>query len=50
VVDSRFPWQDDHWFGFPLQEYIIYELHVGTFTPEGTFDAIRGDIHPRRHF
>jgi maltooligosyltrehalose trehalohydrolase len=40
IVDSRFPWQDGHWFGLPLQEYIIYELHVGTFTPEGTFDAV----------
>jgi len=39
-VDSRFPWQDGNWFGLPLQEYIIYELHVGTFTPEGTFDAV----------
>ncbi|MDC3961665.1 1,4-alpha-glucan branching protein GlgB [Polyangium jinanense] len=27
------------WTGRPLDEYVIYELHVGTFTPEGTFDA-----------
>jgi maltooligosyltrehalose trehalohydrolase len=27
------------WSGRPLNEYVIYELHVGTFTPEGTFDA-----------
>lgn len=41
VVDlSSFVWEDRHWFGLPLQDYIIYELHVGTFTPEGTFDAI----------
>jgi maltooligosyltrehalose trehalohydrolase len=40
VVDPHFPWQDDHWFGLPLQEYIIYELHVGTFSSEGTFTAI----------
>ena len=25
---------------YPLDDYVIYELHVGTFTPEGTFDAI----------
>jgi maltooligosyltrehalose trehalohydrolase len=29
----------DAWRGFPLGAAIIYELHVGTFTPEGTFDA-----------
>jgi maltooligosyltrehalose trehalohydrolase len=29
----------DEWRGFPLREAIIYELHVGTFTPKGTFDA-----------
>jgi maltooligosyltrehalose trehalohydrolase len=40
VMDSHFPWEDGHWFGIPLQDYIIYELHVGTFTPEGTFDAV----------
>ncbi len=39
VVDPLFPWTDAHWHGVPLQQYIIYELHVGTFTPEGTFDA-----------
>jgi maltooligosyltrehalose trehalohydrolase len=40
IVDSQFAWEDGHWPGVPLQEYIIYELHVGAFTPEGTFDAI----------
>ncbi len=30
---------DTGWTGLPLEEYIIYELHVGTFTPSGTFDA-----------
>ncbi len=28
------------WHGIPLRELVIYELHVGTFTQEGTFDAI----------
>ena len=27
------------WRGRPWEEAVIYELHVGTFTPEGTFDA-----------
>ncbi len=30
---------EQSWKGFPLDQAIIYELHVGTFTPEGTFDA-----------
>lgn len=41
VVDhSTFAWNDADWSGVPLEETIIYELHVGTFTPEGTFEAI----------
>ncbi len=41
VVDhSNFTWTDAGWSGIPLEEMIIYELHVGTFTPEGTFEAI----------
>ncbi|MFL6213019.1 MAG: malto-oligosyltrehalose trehalohydrolase [Blastocatellia bacterium] len=41
VVDHRrFEWRDGDWRGLPLEDLIIYELHVGTFTPEGTFDAI----------
>ncbi len=40
VVDTRFPWRDGSWTGLPLEDYIIYELHTGTFTAEGTFTAI----------
>jgi maltooligosyltrehalose trehalohydrolase len=40
VTDPRFPWQDSHWYGLPLHEFIIYEIHVGTFSLEGTFDAV----------
>jgi maltooligosyltrehalose trehalohydrolase len=41
VVDhASFVWRDDQWRGIPFQELIIYELHVGTFTEEGTFEAI----------
>jgi maltooligosyltrehalose trehalohydrolase len=41
VVDPRlFPWHDQGWTGIPLQEHVIYELHVGTFTREGTFEAL----------
>jgi len=40
VVNPHFEWEDADWRGLPLQDYILYELHVGTFTTEGTFDAI----------
>lgn len=40
VVERHFDWHDAGWFGLPLSAYVLYELHVGTFTPEGTFDAI----------
>jgi len=40
VVDLAFAWDDANWSGIPLEDYIIYELHVGTFTAAGTFDAV----------
>lgn len=40
VVNPHFAWEDQHWSGLPLEDYIVYELHVGTFTAEGTFEAI----------
>ncbi len=40
VVDpSAFAWSDAAWRPRPLAELVLYELHVGTFTPEGTFAA-----------
>jgi maltooligosyltrehalose trehalohydrolase len=39
VVDPAFAWTAAPWHGLPVEDYIIYELHVGTFTYEGTFDA-----------
>ncbi|QXJ22072.1 malto-oligosyltrehalose trehalohydrolase [Actinomadura graeca] len=36
---NGFIWSDGHWHGRPLPGSVLYELHVGTFTPEGTFDA-----------
>lgn len=41
---NAFKWQDADWKNISLEEYIIYELHTGTFTPEGTFDAIAGKL------
>jgi maltooligosyltrehalose trehalohydrolase len=40
VVAEEFEWHDGTWRGMPLEDYVIYELHVGTFTDEGTFDAV----------
>ncbi|WP_295658210.1 malto-oligosyltrehalose synthase [uncultured Nocardioides sp.] len=37
-------WQDDAWTGRQLAGSVIYELHVGTFTPEGTLDAALGRL------
>ena len=40
VIDpSAFIWTDDAWRGRPWNEAILYELHIGTFTPEGNFPA-----------
>ncbi len=41
VIDhDAFDWTDSHWEGLPLAHMIMYELHVGAFTREGTFDAV----------
>lgn len=41
IVDpNSYQWSDKGWRGLPLDQYIIYELHVGTFTPSGTFDGV----------
>ena len=41
VIDhSSAAWNDSQWAGISLEEMILYELHVGTFTDEGTFKAI----------
>jgi len=40
LVDPvAYPWQDGDWRGRPWHEAVVYELHVGTFTPAGTFAA-----------
>lgn len=40
VVKAQFEWTDAGWFGLPLRDYVLYELHVGTFSQEGTFDGV----------
>src|SRR5689334_1411491 len=40
VIDPRrFRWSDESWRGRPWHEAVVYELHVGAFTPAGTFRA-----------
>lgn len=41
IIDHEsFKWTDDDWRCMPLRSMIMYELHVGTFTPQGTFDGV----------
>ncbi|MFC5408222.1 malto-oligosyltrehalose trehalohydrolase [Larkinella bovis] len=40
VDTTHFQWTDQHWTNHNLEQYILYELHTGTFTPEGTFAGI----------
>jgi len=44
VIDTAFPWSEEGWRGIALADCIFYELHVGSFTPEGTFDAAIGRL------
>ncbi|MBI4082127.1 MAG: malto-oligosyltrehalose trehalohydrolase [Candidatus Lambdaproteobacteria bacterium] len=39
ILDSAFTWTDGGWRGLALHQFVLYEIHVGTFTPEGTLDA-----------
>ena len=38
-LPSLFPWSDQQWQGVAREDLVIYELHIGAFTPEGTFEA-----------
>jgi maltooligosyltrehalose trehalohydrolase len=45
VVDPHhFPWQDHAWGGVPAEGQVLYEMHVGTFTPEGNWAAAAGRL------
>jgi malto-oligosyltrehalose trehalohydrolase len=42
VINPRaYGWRNDGWRGRPWHEAVLYELHVGAFTPEGDFDGVR---------
>jgi len=44
VNHATYPWTDQHWQAPPLSSAIVYELHTGTFTREGTFEAAIGKL------
>jgi maltooligosyltrehalose trehalohydrolase len=45
IVDpTAFEWHDQDWRGVGIQRLVIYQLHVGTATPEGTFDSLIGQL------
>ena len=45
VIDARkFKWTDDNWRGTPLPQQVIYEMHIGAFTREGTWAAAMGQL------
>lgn len=44
VALEQFSWQDTQWQNLPLEEYIIYELHTGTFSEEGSFAGIAAKL------
>lgn len=44
VTDPAFDWTSGEWTGRGLPGQVIYELHVGTFTPEGTFAGVIGKL------
>ncbi|HEU4580630.1 MAG TPA: malto-oligosyltrehalose trehalohydrolase [Polyangiaceae bacterium] len=45
---SAHQWQDSAWRGVPLRDYVIYELHVGTFSRAGTFDGVIPELQRLR--
>ncbi len=45
VFDATgFEWTDKNWKNHPLNDYIIYEIHTGTFTPSGNFEGIESKL------
>jgi maltooligosyltrehalose trehalohydrolase len=45
IVDpTDFKWHDANWLGVPVTGQVLYEMHVGTFTRAGTWDAARAEL------
>lgn len=49
VIDPHFAWHDQGWRAPALDQLIIYELHVGTFSEEGTFDGVIPQLDYLKH-
>ncbi|GJE17076.1 malto-oligosyltrehalose trehalohydrolase [Methylobacterium marchantiae] len=50
VIDPKgFDWNDGEWMGRPWEEAVLYELHVGTATPEGTYAALEAKLEDLTH-
>jgi maltooligosyltrehalose trehalohydrolase len=51
IVDpSGYAWRDADWRGVSMHGQVVYELHIGSFTAEGTFDAAIGELEALREF
>ena len=44
IAASQYKWTDDRWRSRPWPETVVYELHVGTFTPEGTYAGVASKL------
>jgi maltooligosyltrehalose trehalohydrolase len=49
VDHAAFRWTDERWSPPPFAEAVVYEMHVGTFSPEGTFDGAARRLDPLVH-
>jgi maltooligosyltrehalose trehalohydrolase len=46
IIDCLdYKWNDSDWKGIPKDNRVLYEMHAGTFTPEGTWEAARKQLH-----
>ena len=44
IEPAAYDWQDATWRGRPWEEVVLYELHVGSFTPQGTFAGVQARL------
>ncbi len=44
VISQDYPWSDQDWAGVPFSEWVIYEIHPGTYSKSGNFDGIINDL------
>lgn len=44
VNPASFKWSDERWPGVSSEGHVLYEMHIGTFTPEGTWDSAKAQL------